>query len=75
MLFRSGVAFAAAGDFVDGDGVAADLAVVAHAVFGVFGREGRPVAPLAEQPFSVPAETISAKRDSWIREWTATVIG
>ncbi|WP_298129048.1 thiamine ABC transporter substrate-binding protein [Micropruina sp.] len=32
-------------------------------------------APLAEQPFSVPAETISAKRDSWIREWTATVIG
>ncbi|MFT4226264.1 thiamine ABC transporter substrate-binding protein [Micropruina sp.] len=32
-------------------------------------------APLAEQPFNVPAETISAKRDSWIREWTATVIG
>ena len=32
-------------------------------------------APLAEQPFSVPAETISAKRDGWIRQWTATVLG
>ena len=32
-------------------------------------------APLAEQPFNVSAETISAKRDGWIRDWTAKVLG
>lgn len=32
-------------------------------------------APLAEQPFTVSAETISAKRDGWIRDWTAKVLG
>ncbi|MFT3971157.1 MAG: thiamine ABC transporter substrate-binding protein [Micropruina sp.] len=38
-------------------------------------KDWQQFAPLAEQPFTVPAETISAKRDGWIREWTATVIG
>ena len=32
-------------------------------------------APLAEQPFTVAAEPISAKRDGWIRDWTAKVLG
>ena len=27
------------------------------------------------EPWHVPAETIAANRDSWIRDWTATVIG
>ncbi len=38
-------------------------------------KDWQQFAPLADQPFNVPAETISAKRDSWIREWTAKVIG
>ena len=32
-------------------------------------------APLATQPFAVSAETISNNRDTWIKQWTATVIG
>ncbi|MDQ7991562.1 MAG: thiamine ABC transporter substrate-binding protein, partial [Propionicimonas sp.] len=28
-----------------------------------------------EKPWYVPAETIAANRDAWIRDWTATVIG
>ncbi|MEA5055005.1 MAG: thiamine ABC transporter substrate-binding protein [Propionicimonas sp.] len=28
-----------------------------------------------DQPWYVPAETIAAQRDSWIRDWTTTVIG
>jgi thiamine transport system substrate-binding protein len=28
-----------------------------------------------EEAWHVPAETIAANRDSWIRDWTATVIG
>ncbi|MFT4216710.1 MAG: thiamine ABC transporter substrate-binding protein [Micropruina sp.] len=32
-------------------------------------------APLADQPFGVGADVIAAKRDTWIRDWTATVIG
>lgn len=32
-------------------------------------------APLAKQPFAVPADVIAAQRDTWIRDWTAKVIG
>ena len=32
-------------------------------------------APLSDQPFTVPADQISAKRDSWIKAWTAKVLG
>ena len=32
-------------------------------------------APLAEDPFTVPAQDIDANRDEWIRTWTDTVIG
>ncbi|MFT3860271.1 thiamine ABC transporter substrate-binding protein [Micropruina sp.] len=32
-------------------------------------------APLSSTPFTVPADVISANRDTWIRDWTATVIG
>lgn len=32
-------------------------------------------APLSDAPFTVSAEAISANRDAWIRDWTATVIG
>ncbi len=32
-------------------------------------------APLAEKPFSVSAEQITAGRDGWIRSWTTSVIG
>lgn len=32
-------------------------------------------APLAEKPINVPASEISAKRDQWIKDWTAKVIG
>ncbi|GAB2461147.1 thiamine ABC transporter substrate-binding protein [Xylanimonas ulmi] len=32
-------------------------------------------APLADEPFEVPAADIAANRDSWIEKWTATVIG
>ena len=32
-------------------------------------------APLATKPFAVPADVISADRDTWIRDWTAKVIG
>ena len=28
-----------------------------------------------DEPWHVPAETIAANRDTWIRDWTATVIG
>lgn len=38
-------------------------------------KEWQRHAPLAEQPFTVSAETISAKRDGWIRDWTAKVLG
>ena len=32
-------------------------------------------APLSDAPHTVPAATISADRDRWIRDWTATVVG
>jgi thiamine transport system substrate-binding protein len=32
-------------------------------------------APLAQNPWPVPAAEISANRDTWIDQWTATVIG
>ena len=32
-------------------------------------------APLAEKPFEVSPEDITANRDDWIQAWTATVIG
>ncbi len=32
-------------------------------------------APLATKPFTVSAAVISADRDTWIRDWTAKVIG
>ncbi|QTE29335.1 thiamine ABC transporter substrate-binding protein [Pengzhenrongella sicca] len=32
-------------------------------------------APLADAPFTVPADEISAHRDDWIRAWTDTVLG
>ena len=32
-------------------------------------------APLAQRPFTVAADQISASRDTWIRQWTATVLG
>nr|WP_253182110.1 thiamine ABC transporter substrate-binding protein [Cellulosimicrobium cellulans] len=32
-------------------------------------------APLAEEPFDVAPEDISANRDEWIQAWTATVVG
>ena len=32
-------------------------------------------APLSDDPHTVPATTISADRDGWIRDWTAAVIG
>ena len=32
-------------------------------------------APLAQRPFTVAANQISASRDTWIRQWTATVLG
>ena len=32
-------------------------------------------APLASQPFTVATDVIAAGRDTWIREWTAKVIG
>jgi thiamine transport system substrate-binding protein len=32
-------------------------------------------APLATKPFTVSATVISADRDTWIRDWTAKVIG
>jgi len=32
-------------------------------------------APLSAKPFTVSADTISANRDTWIKQWTATVIG
>lgn len=32
-------------------------------------------APLAEEPFDVAPEEISANRDEWIQAWTATVVG
>ena len=32
-------------------------------------------APLSDDPHTVPAATISADRDRWIRDWTATVVG
>ncbi|MBT0993674.1 thiamine ABC transporter substrate-binding protein [Cellulomonas sp. DKR-3] len=32
-------------------------------------------APLAEQPFDVAPDQISANRDTWLQEWSATVIG
>jgi hypothetical protein len=28
-----------------------------------------------DDPWHVPADTIAANRDAWIRDWTATVIG
>ncbi|MDR1294582.1 MAG: thiamine ABC transporter substrate-binding protein [Bifidobacteriaceae bacterium] len=32
-------------------------------------------APLADEPWSLPADEISASRERWIEEWTATVVG
>lgn len=32
-------------------------------------------APLSSKPFTVPADVIAASRDTWIRDWTAKVIG
>jgi thiamine transport system substrate-binding protein len=32
-------------------------------------------APLADDPWTVPAADIAANRDRWIEEWTATVVG
>lgn len=32
-------------------------------------------APLAEQPYEVPAEKIDANREEWIEEWTEVVVG
>lgn len=32
-------------------------------------------APLSDKPFDVPAAEIAAQRETWIRAWTATVIG
>ncbi|WP_206660941.1 thiamine ABC transporter substrate-binding protein [Propioniciclava flava] len=32
-------------------------------------------APLSPSPYAVPAATITADRDRWIRDWTATVVG
>jgi len=32
-------------------------------------------APLAQQPFEVPAAEISAKRELWLEQWSRTVIG
>lgn len=32
-------------------------------------------APLSDKPFQVPASDIAAKRDGWIKDWTAKVIG
>lgn len=32
-------------------------------------------APLASRPFTVAPDVIAAGRDTWIRDWTATVIG
>ena len=43
---------------VGGQGIAARLAVVAHAVLGVFGRHGRPVAPLAQLQQPVVAQPV-----------------
>ncbi|WP_197513102.1 hypothetical protein [Tessaracoccus coleopterorum] len=30
-------------------------------------------APLSDNPIDVPADTIGAKRDDWIREWTEAI--
>ena len=38
-------------------------------------KDWQQFAPLAERPYTASADTISAKRDTWIREWTAPVIG
>ena len=38
-------------------------------------KDWQQFAPLADQPFAVAADVISAKRDAWIRDWTAAVIG
>ena len=32
-------------------------------------------APLAARPFNVSADTIAAQRETWIRQWTVTVVG
>lgn len=32
-------------------------------------------APLAEDPIDVPAATIAERREAWVKDWTATVLG